>query len=273
MKNILITGGTDGIGKALATYFLNKGNRVIVVGSSLPKGNRFIEEANSPNAIFIKADLSLIKENQRVMDEVRAIIGSLDALILCAQSQTFTQTRKITAEGFEFVFGLYYLSRYVLGYGLKNLLEQSEVPVIMNICGTGMNGKIDWNDLQITNNYNSLKAILQGSRLNDLAGVAFDLNNKTKIKYILYNPGGVQTKGATEAFANPLLRVTVKLLYSIIAQPVGKAIEPALDLLMNIPKQSLSAYNQRKEVNLSNKIYDGQNATRLYELTEKLLGK
>ncbi len=37
MKTILITGGTDGMGKGVAMHFLKKGDRVIVVGSSSEK--------------------------------------------------------------------------------------------------------------------------------------------------------------------------------------------------------------------------------------------
>lgn len=272
MKTILITGGTDGIGKALAIHFLNKGNKVIVVGNSQAKGDNFIKEVNNRHAVFIRADLSLIIENRRMINEVKKITELLDLLILCAQSQSFTKKRKLTAEGFEFVFGLYYLSRYVLSYELKGLLEKSEKPVIMNVCGTGMtNGKINWDDLQMSDNYNSLKALMQGSRLNDLLGLGFDLHNQTKMKYILYNPGGVQTKGATESFANPLLRAIVKFLYKIIAKPANKAIEPMIELLTNNPEQSLSAYKQHKHLNLSGKTFDKQNAERLYELTKGLI--
>jgi NAD(P)-dependent dehydrogenase (short-subunit alcohol dehydrogenase family) len=270
MKTILITGGTDGIGKALAMHFLHKGNKVIVVGSSVTKGKAFLEEANHPNAVFIQADLSLIKENQRLIAEVQKLTYSLDMLILCAQLQTFTKIRKQTIENFEFVFALYYLSRYVLSYGFKDLLEKSDSPVIMNVCGTGMPGKIKWDDLQISKNYNSLKTILHGSRLNDLAGVAFALKNQAKIKYILYNPGGVQTNGATEAFTNPVIRTIIKSLYKILCTPVNKAIIPLIELLTDPPLQFLSAYKKHKQLSLSSEIYDKQNAERLYELTKEL---
>lgn len=265
---VLITGGTQGMGKALAIHFLSNGNRVIVVGNSQAKGDSFIHETNNQNLIFIQANLSLVKENERLIDKIKENYDTLDILVLCAQSQAVTNKYKQTAEGFEFIFGLYYLSCYVLSYGLKDLLNKSENPVILNVCGTGTsNGKINWDDLQLKNNYGSLKAIMQGNRLHDLAGIAFDQNNNTKVKYILYNPGIVRTKGATEAFSNPLLRTLVK----IIGQPIKKAIEPIIELLNNLPKQSLTVYKQRKSVNLTGKTFDLQNANKLHELTEKLI--
>lgn len=267
-KIVLITGGTQGIGKALALHFLSKGNKVIVVGSSHTKGDDFVREVKNPNLIFIQANLSLIKENERLIKDIKERYGSLDTLVLCAQSQAITNEYKQTMEGFEIVFALYYLSRYRLSYGLKDILGKSENPVILNVCGTGMgNGNINWADLQLKRNYRSIKAIGQINRLHDLAGVDFDQNNKTKVKYILYNPGIVHTKGATEAFSNLLLRTIIR----IIAQPVNKAIEPLVNLLDNLPNQSLSAYKQRKLVILIGKSFDKQNAQKLHDVTEKLI--
>lgn len=267
-KIVLITGGTQGIGKALALHFLSIGNKVIVVGSSQTKGDDFVREVKNPNLIFIQVNLSLIKENERLIKEIKERYGYLDTLILCAQSQAITNEYKQTTEGFEIVFAVYYLSRYILSYGLKDIMGTSENPVILNVCGTGMNnGYINWADLQLMKNYKSIKAIGQGNRLHDLAGVDFDQKNKTKVKYILYNPGIVRTKGATEAFSNLLLRTIIR----IIAQPVNKAIKPLIHLLDNLPNQSLSAYKQSKVISLTGKSFDKQNAKRLHDLTEKLI--
>jgi NAD(P)-dependent dehydrogenase (short-subunit alcohol dehydrogenase family) len=269
-KIVLITGGTQGIGKALALHFLNEDNTVVVIGSSQKKGDDFVREVNNPNLVFIQADLSLIKQNERIITEIKGRYGQLDMLVLCAQSQAMTNSYKQTAEGFEFVFALYYLSRYVLSYGLKELLEKSENPVILNMCGTGTRiGKINWSDFQQKKNYKSISAIGQGNRLQELAGVAFDQSNAKKVKYILYNPGIVRTEGATEAFSNFLMRIIIK----IIAQPVNKAMEPIIALLNHLPKKSISAYKQRKLIDLTGKSFDRKDAQKLHDLTDKLINK
>ncbi|MGF9936316.1 SDR family NAD(P)-dependent oxidoreductase, partial [Paenibacillus ehimensis] len=51
MKIIVITGGTDGIGKGLAMDFLKKGNTVVVIGRNHQKGQHFLEDANKIGAI------------------------------------------------------------------------------------------------------------------------------------------------------------------------------------------------------------------------------
>ncbi len=276
MKTILITGGTSGIGKGIAMHYLKNGHRVIVAGSSIAKGEVFYEEAGKlgarERAIYIKADLSLVKENRRLIEEVRSKFSSLDALILCAQYQKKRKAAVKTEEGFEFSFGLYYLSRYILSYGLRDCLENSSEPVIINVCAPGMKGTVNWDDLQAEKNYNSIKAIMHGSRLNDLLGVSFaENNNGTKIKYILFNPGAVQTGGAMEAFEQPVLRAATKMLYKIIGKPVEKAIEPIIKLLENPPSAPLVAFIQTKEVSLAMGAFDKDNAKKLYIITQGLL--
>lgn len=152
METILITGGTDGMGKGIAMDFLKKGARVIVVGSSSVKGMNFLNEAKqigaNERAVFLQADLSLVKENKRIVQEIKDKYPVLDKIVLGTASQKFRESITITEEGFEFVFGLMYLSRYILSYGLKDLLEKSQNPIIINIAAPGMKGNVNWDDIE-----------------------------------------------------------------------------------------------------------------------------
>ncbi|TPF96709.1 hypothetical protein EP30_05900 [Bifidobacterium sp. UTCIF-39] len=177
MKTILITGGTDGMGRGLAMHYLRRGDSVVVVGHSQGKGDRFLAEAAAmgakKRATYIRADLSLVSENRRVIKEVRAKHDSLDSIVLAAASLRQAKETKVTGEGFEFLFALMYVSRYILSYGLTDLLEKSPSPVILNIAAPGMKGDVDWNAVEHQGNGGSGKAQFQSSRLNDLLGVAF----------------------------------------------------------------------------------------------------
>lgn len=280
IKTILITGGTTGIGKGLATAFLKQGDRVIVVGSSATKGEAFSEEAKQlgaeERAFFLQADLRFVQENKRVVEEVQRQFRSLDLLILCAQAQKFSTAYVETQEGFEQHFALYYLSRYLLSYGLKSTLEQADIPIIVNVCAPGTSGTVQWEDLQLKHakKFTSLKAIIHGSRLNDLLGVAFvESDPKRKVKYILYNPGAVQTEGVTEAFEQPILKMFIKLLYTMIGKSVEEAIQPILELVEHPPQSALAAFKARKEVSLSRELFDKNRAQTLFEHTSVLLGR
>lgn len=270
MKTILITGGASGLGKGIAIQQLKEGNRVIVIGSSTANGASFIRDVKQSGygerAVFLQADLSLIKENQRVIKEVKQLTSAIDTLIFCASKHNKHYIE--TADGLEFGFALDYLSRFILSYGLKELLENSEHPVILNVCGTGMDGEVNWNDLQHQTNFDPQKAMMHGSRLNDLSAVAFIGNdNVGKIKYILYNPWAVQTSGMREFFKNPL----IWQFYKIIGKSVDKAAGIITELLNSPLPRSLSAYRERKKLSLSKPTYDKASAQKLYTRTRQLL--
>jgi len=276
MRTILITGGTDGIGKGVAMSFIKKGDRVIVVGSSSAKGDNFLNEARKlgaeERAIFLQANLSLVKENKRIIEEVKSKFPILDMVVFCATSHKTIKEYSETEEGFEFNFALSYLSRFVLSYGLKAVLEKAENPVILNVCAPGMNGTVNLDDIQNKRNYSGIKAKFRGSRLNDLLGVAFANNDPNgKIKYILFNPLAVQTPGTFEAIENPVARSLMKLIYKAAGKTVEEGIIPIIEYLENPPTSNLSAYKQRKKVNLAMKTFDKENAQKLFNITSQML--
>lgn len=269
MKTILITGGASGLGKGIAMHYLKKGERVIVIGSSSKNGETFCKEAEQlgaqERAVFMKANLSLVSENQRIIEEVKSRFSTLDTLVFCAAKHSKEYTE--TAEGLETTFALDYLSRFILSYGLKECLEKTDNPIIMNVCGSGMKGEVNWDDLQHKNSFDSGKVMMHGSRLNDLSGVSFVQNDTVgKIKYILYNPWAVQTPGMLEGSGT-----LMKVMYKIIGKPVEKAALLIAELLANPPSPALSAYRERKKLDLALATYNRQNAKRLYETTANLL--
>lgn len=80
MKNIVISGGTDGIDKALALTYLIRGDNTIVIGRNKEKGKAFIEAANEidadTRAYFIQADLSCQREQEGYQgDQVKILCG------------------------------------------------------------------------------------------------------------------------------------------------------------------------------------------------------
>ncbi|NYV68736.1 SDR family NAD(P)-dependent oxidoreductase [Bacillus sp. Gen3] len=190
MKTLLITGGTSGIGKGLAEYYLTTGNRVIIVSRN---------KGDLPNAIYLQADLSLASENYRIIEKIQRSYGAIDGLILCAVLQTAHKDALITQEGLEFTFALQYLSRYIL----SNQLVFSDDSFILNVATPG-NDTVNFDNLEHRCKFNSVKANVNANRLNDLLGAGF---KRKGVRYILYNPMAVRTTGARSVFANPLMRI------------------------------------------------------------------
>lgn len=270
MKTILVTGGTSGIGKGIAMSHLRKGNRVIVVGHGSTYRDIFYNEVKKigaeERALYIQANLGLVKENQRVVKEITSSFKSLDIIVFCAakNSKIYTETQ----EGFELTFAIAYLSRFILSYGLKELLEKSENPVIINVCGSGMKGEVNWGDLQHKQKFDAQKVMFHSSRLNDLLGVQFAQNDTVgKIKYVMYNPWGVRTEGMKQVYNTPVKW----MIFKMFSKPVDEAIIPLMELLDNPPSNTLSAYRVRKKLNIDNGSYNHENAKKLYNMTIKLV--
>ncbi|WP_459965125.1 SDR family NAD(P)-dependent oxidoreductase [Paenibacillus sp. JCM 10914] len=272
MQDLFIAGGTSGMGKGLAIHYLRQGSKVTVTGSNRLRGQEFLDEAArlgaANRASFIQADLLSLSENRRVIQEVRERHESLDGLVLTAMQQF--PKRKLTPDGYESTFALYYISRFVLSYGLTELLERGNHPVIVSIGGTGMTkGEIHWNDLNLQHKYGVLKATLQGGRANDLLGVAYAENNKNaKTRFILNHPG--YTHSGTNHLAQPF-KTILHVMGKLFAQPVDKSIGPIIKLMDNPPSQPLIAWDRTKAVDLSLPTLNKQDAMKLYRLTQHIL--
>ena len=276
MKTVLVTGGTDGIGKGMVLSYLAKNYHVFAVGTSENKGDALLEEAEklgSGKVTFLKADLSLVEENRRVAKIVSEQEKTLDALVLCAASLKAQPSYIETKEGIEFTFALYYLSRYILCYKLKDMLEKAENPIIINVAAPGMKGPVYWEDLQMKENYDGQKAQFHGSRLNDLLGVWFcEKDLSKKIKYILYNPMAARTSGAKKmAGESGFMKVMMNFYYKFMGKDVDEIVDIINSDIEKTVKTGLSAYKLDQQVDLSMDTFELSNAEKLNRYTENLL--
>lgn len=272
MKTIVVTGGTSGIGQALANTYLGRGDQVVVLGPDPVKGKKFLDTAQrvgaADRAFFIEADLSLVSENQRVIAEIKDRFAAVDVLVLCARY--FRSHRMVTSEGIEHNFALYYLSRYLLGYGLADLMNKAEAPVVMNVAGPGVGAPgIQWDDLGFERNYDGWSAMFQGGRLNDLLGVSFAEGGSTRrARYVLLFPGGTRTgfagefDAATAAHIDQMKRA---------AQPVEFTVPPILEIIDAPPREPLSAFVEGTPLSLLRPAFDKGSAARLDSITRELL--
>ncbi|MFJ7423936.1 SDR family NAD(P)-dependent oxidoreductase [Streptomyces uncialis] len=272
MKTLVISGGTSGIGEALAHTYLRRGDNVLVIGPNPEKGKKFLAVADGlgarQHAFFTRADLSLVAENERVVKEIKEQFSAIDALVLCARF--FRSFRRVTSEGFEHNFALYYLSRYLLGYGLVDLLEKAPEPVIMNVAGPGVEaGRIHWGDLEMETGYDGWAAMFQGGKLNDLLGVSFARASRGyRTRYVLDFPGGTATGFAGEFEPVTAARVQEMLRY---AKPVEAGIAPIVSAIDAPPAEPLSGFFEGRRLHPRHFSRHESDALRLDALTKKLL--
>ena len=275
-RTVVVTGGTDGMGRALVLGRAARGDLVISVGSNRAKGERLLADAKESGLDgrieFLAADLSTIAGNQTVIEHVNATYGSIDALVLAANRQC--PERIETNDGYESTFALYYVSRYLLGHGLQPALVGSgRRPVIVNIAGVGLtSGQIHWEDLQLHDRYRTITAQLQAGRANDLLGVAMGEQFGQQVSYVLYHPGFTRSGDSAMEQISPIMRALVKVIARVAARPVQRAIAPVHDFIDTPPTVPLTAIDRGKPVPLDLKTLDHAAARRLADVTAQLVG-
>jgi PPOX class probable F420-dependent enzyme len=271
-KRVVVTGGTDGMGRAVALDRLRRGDEVAIVGRNADKGADFLDLADraggAGRAHFVHADLGLVAETRAAIAEIRSLFPAVDALVLCARH--YRSTRAVTAEGVESNFALFYLSRYVMGYEMRDLLEATEAPLIVNVAGPGATTPtVRWRDLEFEHGYDGTAAMMHGGPLNDLLGAGYAGHAPSqKVRYALLNPGTVSTSFSGEYDPDTARRIDA---IRAAARPVEEGIEPILALLDHPPAELISAWVRHERIPLTGPSFDVAAARRLRAETERLL--
>ncbi len=98
-KNVLITGGSGGIGKATAERIVAEGGRVLVTGTNSEKLDAV--KAELPDAITLVNDAGDPAAAERLGEVVKSEFGELDAAFLNAGYAKFVPHSDVTADDFD----------------------------------------------------------------------------------------------------------------------------------------------------------------------------
>jgi NAD(P)-dependent dehydrogenase (short-subunit alcohol dehydrogenase family) len=79
-KVALITGGTSGIGLAVASYMAENGAKIVLAARSEEKGHKALKEVHaiSPDAVFISTDVTQSNRVEHMVKETVKTFGRLD---------------------------------------------------------------------------------------------------------------------------------------------------------------------------------------------------
>ena len=81
-KIVLVTGGTQGLGKGIAKKFLESGATVIIVGRNDEKGVKAQDELKAHGQIeYVKADISVEEQVKALISHIVNKYGRLDCAI------------------------------------------------------------------------------------------------------------------------------------------------------------------------------------------------
>jgi NAD(P)-dependent dehydrogenase (short-subunit alcohol dehydrogenase family) len=164
-KTILVTGSTDGIGKATAKALARQGHRILVHGRVPEKGRAALGEIGKVAGgavpdLFI-ADLSTMEGTRGLAAQVTDRYERLDVLI--NNAGVYMPERVVTGEGLEMTFAVNVVAPFLLSRLLIPPLEAARPARIVNVASSahfdakGMN----WEDLQAGRKYDAWGAYAQ----------------------------------------------------------------------------------------------------------------
>ncbi|MEU2030688.1 SDR family NAD(P)-dependent oxidoreductase [Nocardia amamiensis] len=269
MRTIVITGGTDGMGAALARHFLRAGDHVVVIGRSRAKFDALLttvagDDQSAARAEFLAADLSSVTDSRRVVEHLRANHERIDALALAASF--IRQRRHITAEGREASWVLFFVSKYLFVTGLAALLRAVERPVIVNTAVPGARADaIDFDDLEMRGGFTFARSNAQQRRANELLGI-LATNENPDLAYVTWGPARlVRTSFAGEVGTG--MKVAAAVLGTLLGQHPDTAVRPIIDII-DAPASGRAAYRGAKKLTLTVSDHDDEDAARLATAVE-----
>jgi retinol dehydrogenase-12 len=267
----LITGATDGIGKATARRLLADGWDVVVIGRSCARCDATVAElrAVTPNARVsaILADLSVMDDVQNAASQFLSSHDRLDLLLLNANS--ITQEHVRTRDGFEANLAVGYLARVHLAWALEDLLRKTPGSQVLTVVGLNLE-RIDFEDPSTPEGFSSMTAL--GRWQWAIQVFAREWNRRLPaVAMNVYMPGLVRTKILADE-PQPM-RLVAQIANLVVGVPADKSGNELATVIEDIRRHGRrDAYYTRTKLkpprDLGEQAADG---TRLWALTERLL--
>jgi NAD(P)-dependent dehydrogenase (short-subunit alcohol dehydrogenase family) len=176
MGVVLITGATDGLGRALAERLAQDGEELLIHGRDADRLARVADElaavSEGPAPRTFLADLADLAEVRRLAAEVRDATDRLDVLVSNAgigSGEPDGRDRRTSADGYELRFAVNFLAGFLLTLELLPLLRASAPARVVNVASLGQY-PLDFDDLMLERGYDGSRAYAQSKLAQVMAG-------------------------------------------------------------------------------------------------------
>lgn len=197
-RTILITGATDGIGKASAVELAQRGHHILVHGRDATRGQRVVQEIQRATGNMwvelVLGDFSSLDAVRKLAAEILDSYARLDILI--NNAGVFQSQRALTRDGFEMTFAVNYLAPFLLTNLILDRITASAPARIIHVSsGTHRSGKIEWDNLRGEKHYDAYEAYACSKLANVLFAYALaDRLQGTRVTSNALHPGVIRTK-------------------------------------------------------------------------------
>lgn len=138
-RTVIVTGAANGIGKTIAELYCREGCRVVLADVDEEKGIRQAEylRDSGAEAIFVRTDIKVYEEIQRLMHKAKEHFGTIDILINNAGKVLWKSPYEITVEEWDDVLNTNLRSVFFASREAAKYMRENETGgAIVNIAST-----------------------------------------------------------------------------------------------------------------------------------------
>lgn len=202
---VLLTGATDGIGRATAMYLAKQGARLVLHGRSAERTGVVAAELRNYRedsvVTEVLGDFSSLASVRALATDIEFRAGPIH--VIANNAGVFMNDAIITEDGFETTFAVNHLAPFLLTHLLLAGPHRHEIARIVNVASNAhRNGNITARDLRLQMQTFSPGRAYGNSKLANIL-FSFELAKRLKNEGILVNalhPGVITTKLLTDGF-------------------------------------------------------------------------
>jgi NAD(P)-dependent dehydrogenase (short-subunit alcohol dehydrogenase family) len=267
-QTILVTGATDGLGRALARELAARGATVLLHGRAkarLEDTRREIVEATGSDRLrTYLADLASLEQVRRLGRELDADQQRLDVLVNNAGIGG-DGPRQQSADGLELRFAVNYLAPFLLTELLLPLLRRSAPARIVNVASVGQ-VPIDFDDVMLERHYDALHAYRQSK----LAQIMFTFELAERLR-------AAGESGVTVNALHPATLMNTKMAletFGYAMSTIEDGVEATLRLAVAPELEGVSGryFDRLDDARANPQAYDADARGRLWRLSAALTG-
>jgi NAD(P)-dependent dehydrogenase (short-subunit alcohol dehydrogenase family) len=259
MSTVLVTGATDGLGRALATRLASDGTTVLAHARSEERGREALADLlDGPGDVrLVVGDLASLSAVRALADQVP---DRLDVLVNNA-GIGLAGARQESQDGYELRFAVNYLAGFLLAALLRDRLVAAAPARIVNVASAGQMA-IDFDDVMLEHDYSGTRAYCQ-SKLAQIMH-AFDLAQE------------LGDQGVTATALHPGTYMPTKMVIAAGTRPVTP-LEQGVEAMWRLAADpKLDGVTGRYffgtgEARADKQAYDLDARRRLRELSERLV--
>ncbi len=269
-RTVLVTGATDGLGRALAGELAATGARVLIHGRDpqrLAQTEADIRAATGSEQLrTLRADFASLEQVDALADDVLLGESRLDVLVSNAGIGTELPGggRRVESEdGLELRFAVNYLAGYLLSSRLLGLISSVGAARVVNVASAGQM-PFDFDDVMQMRGYSGVRAYCQ-SKLGQIMQT-FDQAESE-------DPSAVSINAL-----HPATYMPTKMVLASGATPTSRleqGVEATLRLVLDPELDGVSGryFNGLQEQDAHPQAHDRAARGRLRELSERLVGE